>query len=33
VLLALAEIEDADPETRRRERRAKYRAMGVLTTG
>ncbi|HUF02092.1 MAG TPA: acetyl-CoA carboxylase carboxyltransferase subunit alpha [Gaiellaceae bacterium] len=30
VLLALEEIEDADPDERRRERRAKYRTMGML---
>lgn len=29
---ALREIEDLDPETRRRERRARYRALGVLAS-
>jgi len=32
ILLALEEIDAADPETRRRQRREKYRAMGVLTS-
>ena len=32
ILLALDEIEAADPDTRRRERRLRYRMMGVLTT-
>lgn len=32
ILEALGEIEEIDPETRRRERRRKYRLLGVLTT-
>jgi acetyl-CoA carboxylase carboxyl transferase subunit alpha len=32
VLVALEEIDGLDPETRRRDRRAKYRKMGVLTS-
>ncbi|HXF98230.1 MAG TPA: acetyl-CoA carboxylase carboxyltransferase subunit alpha [Gaiellaceae bacterium] len=32
ILAALREIEELDPETRRRERRARYRAMGVLAS-
>jgi len=32
ILLALEEIDGMDPDTRRRERRAKYRTMGLLTS-